>query len=1107
MRAPLRFAVLLLLVLAAGSVDSLRSQTTQGALTGVVKDPQGAVVPGATITVSNPATGLVRSTTSGADGIFRLPALPAGSYRVEVGAGGFAKAIISSVSIAVDQVRTVNISLQLAAGAQSVTVSGAVEQVNTQTTQLGNVIQQSQVTTLPLNGRNFAQLAALVPGVTTSGGGGGQQGGEGGIAGFSSNGHRSSANNFMVDGISNNDYVGGSVMQLPSIDSIQEFEVQTDTFAPEFGRNSGAIVNLVTKSGTNDLHGSVYEFLRNDALDARNFFANPNLAAPALRLNQFGFTLGGPVVKNNTFFFVNYEGFRQRAGITKLTNVPTDLQRQGIFTNSQGQVVQVTVNPVSAQLFKLFPEPNTTQAGGNFLSSPNLRNNTDQGLIKIDHRFSATDSLSARYSLTETGVFDPFAPGQEVTSIPGYGINTSDTNHLASLAYTKAFGADKLNEFRFGFTRVTDVSSNQVGPQAADYGFNTGWPAGSPLGLGNIPDITFAGGFVSNGGSTTNLGGTDNNPGGDWQNTLEWIDNFSYSRGLHAFKFGVDVQNIRANRLYDLAQSGQIEFGGGQNPEGIADPLADFAEGLPSGSLHFVGNAARSFRTTYFGMFAQDSYRVRPSLTFDYGLRYEIQTVIHDASNQIATFVPSLFQTFLSPSADQTNLAVLEASGMRTQSQLGDVYNPAYKDVAPRLGLAWALGPQQKTVVRVAYGIFYDMVMGNIPSNIMLNPPYLPGYFVTPPFIGWPQSFAPSGFPVLTFPDRNYPTPYSQDWNLNIQQELPGQMLFQIGYVGSKGTHLPRFVQIDQAYNTQAEINSLTPDVTTRMELMGIPTPAAQFLSQHIALIPTVARTPYFGYAQLFQAQDTVNSIYNGLQTSLQKTTRSGSSFLLSYTFSRSIDGASVFFGSGANGTNIFPQNNYDLAAERGLSDFNVTHRFVANYIYRIPSFASLTSPLARGLADGWAVAGIVTLQTGQPFSVLTGADQSSTGLGTDRPDVVGNPNAGPHSVDRWFNTSAFALNAPLTFGNAGRNIVIGPGVKNFDFSLIKDTPVTERLHVEFRTEFFNIFNHPNFGLPNIVMTSPTFGSLFQTADVAQNNVGLGSGGPRLIQFGLKLMF
>jgi hypothetical protein len=1095
------------LALAGAWAARASAQTTQGAIVGTVKDPQGKVVPDARVTATNPATGLVRTSKTTSDGTFRIPALSAGIYSLEIQASGFGKAVVPSVEVTVDQVKTVEVNLRLASTAQTVSVNGAVEQVNTQTTHLGNVIDQSQVLTLPLNGRNFSQLAGLVPGVATSGGGGGQQGGEGGISGFSSNGHRSTSNNFMIDGISNNNYVGGSVMQLPSIDSIQEFEVQTDTFAAEFGRNSGAVINLITKSGTNQVHGSVYEFLRNDALDARNFFANPLLAKPKLRLNQFGFTLGGPIVKNNTFYFVNYEGFRQRAGITKLTNVPTDLQRQGYFTNAQGQVVQVPVNPVSAELFKLFPEPNTTQSGGNFVSSPTLTNGTDQGLIKIDHRFSATDSLSARYSLTEASIVYPFAPGQQVTSIPGFGMTSDVTSHLGSLSYMRVLGPNLLNEFRFGFTRVTSVNANQPGPQAADYGFNTGWPSGAPLGLGNIPDITFSGGLVSNGGAITSLGPTDNNPSGNWQDVLEFVDNLSWSKGRHNFRFGTDVQNIRANRLYDLAFSGQIEFAGGQNPQGIANPLVDFAEGLPSGSLHFVGDSSRSFRTTYYGFFAQDTYQALPSLTLDYGLRYEFQTVLHDATNRLATFRPGLFQTYLSPSANQTDLGVLEQSGVITQNQAGDIYNPTYHSLAPRIGLAWSLGSRQPTVVRVAYGIFYDTMMGNIPTNIMLNPPWLPGYFVSPPFITWPQSFAPSGFPVLTFPAQNFSTPYSQDWNLNIQRQLPGQMLFEIAYVGSKGTHLPRFVQIDQPYNTAAEIATLSPDVVTRMELMGIPAPAAQFLSQHPALIPPVARTPYFGYAQLFQAQDTVNSIYNSLETSLRKTAGHGLTFLLSYTFSRSIDGASVFFGSGANGTTIFPQNNYDLAAERGLSDFNITHRFVASYIYQVPTLRNLVPHLAHSLADGWEVSGVVTLQTGQPFSVLTGRNNSATNLGTDRPDVTGNPNSGPHTVDQWFNTAAFTPNAPLTFGDAGRNIVIGPGFHNVDFSLIKNTQIGERFNAQFRAEFFNIFDHPNFALPSNVMTSPSFGALYQTPDVAQNNVGLGSGGPRLVQFGLKLSF
>lgn len=410
-------------------------------------------------------------------------------------------------------------------------------------------------------------------------------------------------------------------------------------------------------------------------------------------------------------------------------------------------------------------------------------------------------------------------------------------------------------------------------------------------------------------------------------------------------------------------------------------------------------------------------------------------------------------------------------------------------------------------MVRAGYGIFYDTVLGQIPSNVLLNPPAMPDYFDVPPTLGWPNSFAPSGFPVITITPAQFATPYSQAWNVDIQHQLPSQMLFEVAYVGSTGTHLPRFRQIDQAYITQAQIDALNPDVVTRMELIGIPAPVAQFLSQNIALIPTIARGPYFGFAQIFQAENSVSSAYNALQTKLDKRISHGLSLGLAYTLAKSIDGASVFYGSGANGTTIFPQDSYDTRAERGLSDFDIRHRFVANYVYQIPSLRHVLSAMPRVIADGWQTTGILTLQTGQPLSVLTGADQSSTGQGTDRPDLIGDPNSGPHTVAQWFNTAAFTLNQPLAFGNAGRNIVNGPSFKDFDFALMKDTRIAETAKIEFRAEFFNVFNHPNFALPGNILTAPNFGAIFQTPDVAQNNVGLGSGGPRLIQFALKFSF
>jgi len=418
-----------------------------------------------------------------------------------------------------------------------------------------------------------------------------------------------------------------------------------------------------------------------------------------------------------------------------------------------------------------------------------------------------------------------------------------------------------------------------------------------------------------------------------------------------------------------------------------------------------------------------------------------------------------------------------------------------------------------KTVLRTGYGVFYETIIGNIPGNVMLNPPFLPDFFNSYPFASWPQAFAPSGFPVLTITQQKLRTPYAQHFNFGIERQLPGRMLLDVAYVGTTGTKLPRFVQIDQAYITKQQIDSLTPlpaypnvpAVVGRMELIGIPSFVAQFLydNQLWGNMPSIVRTPYFGFAQLFQAEDAVSSNYHSLQAKLDKHFSNGLSFLASYTWSHSIDGASVFFGSGANATTIFPQDNYNLGAERGNSDFDIRQRLSWSFTYEVPVLHSLP----KLIGEGWQVGGILTLQTGQPFSVLTGKGLSGTGLGNDRPDLIGDPNAGPRTVQKWFNTAAFVDNQPLTFGSAGRNIVVGPGYRDFDFSILKNMKLGERANAQFRAEFFNITNHPSFALPANISAAPNFGALFTTPDAAQNNVGLGSGGPRLIQFALKLSF
>jgi len=1094
----------LVFVVLAGWAATVLAQTT-GQLAGLVQDAKGGLLVGVKLTMTNDGTGIVKTTQSNSAGEYRIPDLAAGQYTLLAEATGFANLEVKAVQIEVGETRTLNVSLQVASAQATVAVESGQVALDTQTTHLGEVIQRDQVETLPLNGRNFAQLALLNAGVAAAGGGGGQQGGEGGTSGYSSNGQRSSSNNFLVDGIDNNDYQAGAVGQLPSVDSIQEFQVQTNNFSAQYGRNSGSVVNLITKSGTNRIHGSAYEFLRNDALDAKNYFSTPNFRAPELRLNQFGGTIGGPIRKDKTFFFGNYEGARQVAGLLTITTVPTAAQKAGTFSNGKGGQITVPVNSTSASIFNLFPAPNTSVAGGNYVSSPNLNRTTDQYLAKLDHHLGSYDMLSGRYSYARGNVFFPIVPGQDVTEIPGYGEQQNSSSHLFALSYSKVLSPNTVNDARFGFTRVTVFTVNQSGPQAATYGFNTGYAPGSAMSLGNIPDILFSGGLVSGGGSYSNIGGTGNNPDGVWQNTLQFIDTFTHIAGSHSFAAGADIRNVRDNVFYALDFSGQIGFDGSQNPQGIPNPLLDFAEGLPVDSLQFVGNASRSWRTTSFDFFGQDTWRLTPHLTMNYGLRYELNTVLHDATNGATTWNPANFKQYLSPTVDQTNLAELELSGITPQSQ-GGLYAPDHNNFAPRLGLSWNPARAPNTVIRAAYGVFYDTILGNIPANVSLNPPTMPDYYSASP--SFPQAFGPSGFPVITVTARNFVTPYSQAWNLDVQQAVGKNAVVDLAYVGTTGTKLPQFRQVDQDYNSAAALATLTPNVVTRLELLGIPPPVAQIIaSGPIGSIPGIARNPYFGFAQIFQAQTAVSSHYHALQAKFDVRSWHGLRLGADYTFAKSIDGGSAFFGTGANGTTIFPQNSYDPAAEKGLSDFDIRHRFVANFIYALPRWNRFNSGVGREVFSGWETSGIVTAQSGQPLSVLTGVNESSSGLGTDRPNVVGNPNNGPHTVNQWFNTAAFTLNAPLTFGDAGRNIVTGPGYVDVDYSVLKNTSLGGDRSLQFRAEIFNIFNHPNFGLPNNTLTSPAFGALFQTADVAQNNVGLGSGGPRLVQFALKFLF
>jgi hypothetical protein len=617
-------------------------------------------------------------------------ALPTGTYQIKAEASGFATTVTTGIAVGVDQVRDVELVLKVGTRTETIEVQSEAALTQTESSKMGEIIDNRKVEDLPLNGRDFAQLARLNPGVASSGG-------EGGVSGYSSNGQRSTSNNFMVDGVDNNDYFGGTAAQIPSIDSIQEFEVQTNTFSAEYGRNTGSVVNPVTKSGSNQLHGSAYEFFRNDVLDSRNFFNDSTFPKSALRLNQFGGTFGGPIVKNKTFYFLNYEGFRRAAGITRITNVPTAAERAGMFTDQNGNPITIAVNPVSAEIFNLFPQPNPNSASGNFISSPPQGDSTDQFLVKVDHNLSGSDTLSVRFSRTTIDTFFPFTPGQSGTNVPGYGLNQTGANDLVAISYTHVISPSTLNEARFGFTRSDIYLITQLDPQAATYGFNTGYTSAAPLNLGNIPMLSFSGGFVSGSAAVSNLGGGIDQPNRTATNTFQWIDNLSHTTARHSFKFGGDVRYVQLNRLYDLAFNGQITFSGldntagtdsSGNPVNIPNPLIDFAQGIPDGALQFIGDSHRNFRTTSYGIFAQDSFKLRSNVTVNYGLRYELNTVLHEAHGRLSSWWPQNYTTYLNPTDPtiQTNLPTLDASGIVTQNQVG-----LTAKAAPNVRFVWGV--------------------------------------------------------------------------------------------------------------------------------------------------------------------------------------------------------------------------------------------------------------------------------------------------------------------------------------------------------------------------------------------------------------------------------
>ena len=1127
MRKLILFANLIVLL----SIPAWTSaQVDRATLVGTVRDASGTGVPGAQVTATAVDTNTKTQTKTDAEGNYVVTPLKIGHYSLLVEAVGFKSQLRPDIGLDVQDRVRVDFDLAIGSVSERVEVSVEAPLLQPETSSLGQVLGDQQVTDLPLNGRDYVTFASLTTGVAkitegsningatspTNGNAGGN---------FVANGTRGNLNNFMLDGIDNNSNDNAGTVLYTNVDAIQEFKVQTSTYSAEFGRSGGAVINAAIKAGTNQFHGDVFEFLRNDALDARGFFEPVGAHKAPFKQNQFGFTFGGPIRKDKTFFFGDYEGTRISSANTYIATVPISAtERAGDFSAILGpQLVDANGNPVADALGRPvyaneIYDPNTTRTvnnqivrdgfgfnpasgapipgqaniiptgrinsiGGNYAAlypnpttafdpanpSTSANNytvngpgtsNLDHGDVRVDHNLSAAGNLFGRFSISrwnrfQAPVFSGIADGGN------YGTgNYVEWTRGAAIGYIHSFSPTFVNEFRLGFNRRRYVDNTPAYGQKLP-------PAG--LLIPGSPDNPLINGLTWLAPSGFHgLGEPLFTPTRSTSQEFQLGDTLSIVRGKHTIRTGIQ---LRASQ-FDLFQIGQprgnVSFSGQftqldpGNANGTGNGLADMLLGLAISakisSLTYFGN-----RQHTYGTFVNDDFRITPKLTLNLGLRYDYVTPSYEAHDRQSNFDYATGQ-----------IIVAGQNGHSRSLTEGDKL-----DFAPRLGFAYTPFRDGKTVVRGAYGRFFSPqeIRTGDPLQLAYNIPF----FFEPTFTSdgnTPNFTLAAGFPSLNSSQVQFPgvtsvdarlhSPVFDEWNLNIQRELPGKILFETAYVGSKGTHLQVLVDRNQ-----------------------IRTPSANF---------DQTQRPYPKLGPFTSIEDHGNSTYHSIQLKAQKNLANGLFFLSAFTYGKSInDQPEICCNS------PWPQNSYNLRSEKGLSDFDNRRRWVTSFDYELPvghGKPFLNSSRALDLAfGGWHVGGIVTLRSGFPFTPQIGFDPSNTGSqGLQRADRIGNGNLPPsrRTPNLWFDTSAFAFPTGFNFGNAGKNILDGPGQKTADLSVRKMFTINERFHVDFRTEFFNAFNSPVFAQPDPNLSDGP-GAVGTITSTVLNN--------REIQFGLKLLF
>ena len=1073
---------------AAFAASVLFAQVDTARIVGTVKDQSGAVVPGAQVSIANTLTGLSYQTVSKPDGTYESAPLRIGSYRIAVEHAGFKRTVREGIVLQIQQTAVVDMVMEVGQVTQEVSITAAAPLLTSHEATQGQVIDNQKIVDLPLNGRDYVQLALLSAGTSEPAVGAR-------MAGFSGNGMRATQNNFLLDGVDNNNAQiaaqgNQSESVKPSIDSIQEFKVMTNSFSAEYGRAAGAVVNVTLKSGTNEMHGTAFEFLRNEKLDAKNFFDLAANRKPPFKRNQFGFSLGGPIRKNKTFFFGNYEWNKIRESRTVNNTIPTLRMVRGDFSELlpstrifdpatydaasgtralfPGNVIPASrFDPVGAKVAGYYPQPNKPGLVQNFLYNPPSALDRDSWNAKIDHSFGPNDLVYTRFSFQRD--FQPVSLSLPPPAYGGGASSSTTTGDNFMAAWNHIFSPSFIVSSKVGWNRIfTDIQpavTTNLNRELGLRGVELVLPGMSP--------------FQPAGYSTVGVGTILPNNAGSQSRQL--ISDLTWIRARHSLKFGLNFTWMQSYLFNPQLAMGAFSFDGGytRDSKGLREgnSIADLLLGTPYQAQ--VSNYTHmNQRSPFYDFYVQDEWKATDRLTLNLGLRYQLHLPWVEKRNAWANF----------------DIDTDPAKPALVMAQDGSRYDRATirtapRDFGPRFGLAWR--PAGKTVVRGGYGIYYTQyeAMGG-EQYIQTNPPFHYKASITtdrirptiqlsaglPPDAVKPQNAANI---VTSSYDRGLRSGYAHQWSFSMQRELPHDMLVEAGYYANSAHRLMRRTEGNWALPRAGVINA-----NRRYRSILVP-------RDNVVIGPL---------ANTWRHESSANSNYHSLQMRLEKRFSRGLSLLASYIWSKAIsDGRGV---AGAGGSSpILPQDPLNYRAERALSDEHRPHRFVASYVYDLPvgrgkTLLATMPPVLQALAGGWSVAGIATLESGRRVNLTVRGNPSNTGS-PDRPNVLRNPflDASQRTLYRWFDTTAFVPNAPFTYGNAGRNLLEGPGVANFDLAIYKYFRITESKRLQFRAEAFNAFNTPAFGLPSAQVGDPNFGTIS------------GADRPRNLQAGLKFIF